>query len=197
MIKISPKQIKGKWSSGYALDIHTLSSEYIGHNEYGHPQFDTKYSDMGQLLNRLKYKSDKSVLGTIVEATGEFLNDRNWPVDLIVPVPPSHSARVFQPVMAVAKGISQFTSMKLCKDSVIKLKHTPELKNMYELKKRLDILKDAYHVVKQKVEGRNILLFDDIYRSGATLNAVTQALKSEGKAGKVYVLTLTKTRSIR
>ena len=197
MINISPKQIKGKWTSGYALDFHTLSSEYIGHNEYGHPQFDTKYSDMGQLLNRLKYKSDKSVLGTIVEATREFLNNRNWPVDLIVPVPPSRSARAFQPVMAVAKGISKFTGMKLCTDCVVKLKQTPELKNMYELKKRMDILKDAYHVVKQQVEGRNILLFDDLYRSGATLNAITQTLKNEGRADKIYALTLTKTRSIK
>jgi len=103
MINISPKQIKGNWTAGYALDIHTLSSEFIGHNEYGHPQFDTKYSDMGQLLNRLKYKSDKSVLGMIVEVAGEFLNSKNWPVDLIVPVPPSRSVRAFQPVIAVAK----------------------------------------------------------------------------------------------
>ena len=194
MIKISPRQIKGKWTSGYALDIHTLSSEYIGDDEYGHPQFDTKYSDMGQLLNRLKYKSDKSVLGIIVEAAVESLNSRNWAVDLIVPVPPSRSVRVFQPVIAVAKGISKFTGIKLCADCVVKLKQTPELKNMYELNKRMEILKDAYHVVKKQVEGRNILLLDDLYRSGATLNAITQALKNEGKAEKIYALTLTKTR---
>lgn len=194
MIKISLRQIKGKWTSGYALDIHTLSSEYIGDDEYGHPQFDTKYSDMEQLLNRLKYKSDKSVLGVIVEAVVESLNNRNWPVDLIVPVPPTRSARVFQPVMAVAKGICKFTGMKLCAYCVVKLKQTPELKNMFELSKRMEILKDAYHVVKQQVEGRNSLLLDDLYRSGATLNAITQVLKNEGKAEKVYALTLTKTR---
>jgi competence protein ComFC len=196
MINISPKQINGKWIFGYSLDVHTLSSEYIGDNEYGHPQFNTRYSDMGQLLNRLKYKSDKSVLGIIVEVAGEFLDSKNWPVDLIVPVPPSRSVRTFQPVIAVAKGISKFTSVKLCTDCVVKLKQTPELKNMYELNKRMEILKDAYHVVKQQVEGRNILLFDDLYRSGATLNTITQALNKEGKVDKVYVLTLTKTRRI-
>jgi predicted amidophosphoribosyltransferase len=194
MIKISPKQIKGKWTCGYTLDVHTLSSEYIGDNEYGHPQFDTKYSDMGQLLNRLKYKSDKSVLGIIVETVVGFLKSRNWPVDLIIPVPPSRSARAFQPVIAVAKGISDFAGVRLCEDCVVKLKQTPELKNMYELNKRMEILKDAYHVTKQQVEGRKILLFDDLYRSGATLNAITQVLKDEGRAKEVYVLTLTKTR---
>lgn len=194
MIKISPRQIKGKWTCGYALDMHTLSSEYIGDNEYGHPQFDTKYSDMGQLLNRLKYRSDKSVLGVIVETAVEFLKGRNWAVDLIVPVPPSRLARAFQPVIAVAKGISDSIDVSLCEDCVVKLKQTPELKNMYELNKRLEILKDAYHVTKQQVEGRKVLLFDDLYRSGATLNAVTHVLKDEGRAREVYALTLTKTR---
>jgi len=48
MINISPKKIQGEWTSGYALDIHTLSSEFIGYNEYGHPHFDNKRSEMGE-----------------------------------------------------------------------------------------------------------------------------------------------------
>ena len=106
MIETSPKPIRGEWTSGYALDFHTLSSEYIGDNEYGRPQFDTKHSDMGKLLYRLKYKSDKSVLKIIVDTVTEFLGSRAWPVDLIIPVPPSRMGRSFQPVTAVAKGIS-------------------------------------------------------------------------------------------
>ena len=131
MMKISPRRIKGKWTCGYSLDLHTLSSEYIGDNEYGHPQFDTKYSDMGGLLNRLKYKSDKSVLRIIIDTAGEFLNSRSWSVDLIIPVPPSRETRAFQPVIAVAKGVSKFTGIKLCTDCVVKIKKTPELKNIY------------------------------------------------------------------
>lgn len=197
MMKISPRRIKGKWTCGYSLDLHTLSSEYIGDNEYGHPQFDTKYSDMGGLLNRLKYKSDKSVLRIIIDTAAEFLNSKSWSVDLIIPVPPSRETRAFQPVIAVAKGVSKFTGIKLCTDCVVKIKKTPELKDIYEFSKRIEILKDAYAVAKREVEGRNILLFDDLYRSGATLNAITQALKNKGKAKEVYALTLTMTRRRR
>lgn len=179
------------------MDLHTLSSEYIGDNEYGHPQFDTKYSDMGGLLNRLKYKSDKSVLRIIIDTAAEFLNSKSWSVDLIIPVPPSRETRAFQPVIAVAKGISKFTGIKLCTDCVVKIKKTPELKDIYEFSKRIEILKDAYAIAKREVEGRNILLFDDLYRSGATLNAITQALKNKGKAKEVYALTLTMTRRRR
>lgn len=197
MMKISPRRIKGKWTCGYSLDLHTLSSEFIGYNEYGHPQFDTKYSDMGGLLNRLKYKSDKSVLRVIIDIAAEFLNSKSWSVDLIIPVPPSRETRAFQPVIAVAKGVSKFTGIKLCTDCVVKIKKTPELKDIYEFSKRIEILKNAYAVAKREVEGRNILLFDDLYRSGATLNAITQALKDKGKAKEVYALTLTITRRRR
>ena len=197
MMKISPRRIKGKWTCGYSLDLHTLSSKFIGYNEYGREQFDTKYSDMGGLLNRLKYKSDKSVLRIIIDTAAEFLNSKSWSVDLIIPVPPSRETRAFQPVIAVAKGVSKFTGIKLCTDCVVKIKKTPELKDIYEFSKRIEILKDAYAVAKREVEGRNILLFDDLYRSGATLNAITQALKDKGKAKEVYALTLTITRRRR
>jgi hypothetical protein len=45
MIETSPKGIEGEWASGYALDFHILSSEYLGGDEYGRPRFDTKWSD--------------------------------------------------------------------------------------------------------------------------------------------------------
>ncbi|MFZ2146425.1 MAG: hypothetical protein WAV28_04320 [Sedimentisphaerales bacterium] len=193
-MKISPKQIKGKWTCGYSLDYHTISSEYIGDDEYGHPQFDTKRSEMGELLYRLKYKTDKSVLRIIVDTASEFLNSLKWPLDLIIPVPPSRGTRPFQPVIHVAKGISKVINITLCTDCVVKIKTTPELKNVYDFDKRMEILKDAFDVAKREVEGRNVLLLDDLYRSGAPLNSITQTLKSKGKVKGVYVLTLTITR---
>lgn len=62
MINISPIKLPGNWFEGFALDLHTISSEFLGYDEYGHEVFDTKRSEMGELLYRLKYGSDKSVL---------------------------------------------------------------------------------------------------------------------------------------
>ena len=88
MTEINPKRIAGSWTEGFALDFHTLSSEYIGDDEYGHPQFDTKRSEIGELLYKLKYREDKSVLGDLVTTVSQFIKSTNWPVDLIVSVPP-------------------------------------------------------------------------------------------------------------
>src|ERR1700752_2565824 len=101
MIEIHPKEIKGAWDKGYVLDVHTISSTMIGYNEFGHPEFDTVRSELGEMLYRLKYKGDKGVIAPGVESIAGFVN--NWGIhpDAIAPMPPSRQ-RSFQPVMAIA-----------------------------------------------------------------------------------------------
>lgn len=197
MLQINPKRIPGNWTEGFALDFHTLSSQYIGDDEYGHPQFDTKRSDVGELLYRLKYGKDKSVLGEIIVTVSQFIKSKNWPVDFIVCVPLSRKGRQFQPVTPVAIGIGKALGIDVCVDTVVKVKDTSELKNIFDFEERMRILKDAFEIRNPVVAGYNVLLFDDLYRSGATLNAISGLLQQEGKVRNLYVLTLTMTRSIR
>jgi predicted amidophosphoribosyltransferase len=91
--KINPRKLRGPWSDGYALDVHTTSSTMIGHNTYGHPVFDTQRSALGDLLYRLKNRGDQTVIEPIVETMMGFLKTWNPRVDAIVPVPPSNKAR--------------------------------------------------------------------------------------------------------
>lgn len=58
-------------------------------------------------------------------------------------------------------------------------------------------LASAFRVVDDRFAGRRVLLFDDLYRSGETLREITRTLVSEGNIDRVYVLTLTRTRSLR
>lgn len=54
---------------------------------------------------------------------------------------------------------------------------------------------DGAHTAKARVIlGKKVLLFDDLYRSGATMNAVTRALYDAG-AEDVFAFTITRTRS--
>ena len=61
------------------------------------------------------------------------------------------------------------------------------------LPERRRLLEGAFAVSRSEVEGEPILLLDDLYRSGATLNAVAEALTQAGAAA-VFALALTKTR---
>ena len=76
-----------------------------------------------------------------------------------------------------------------------KTRDLPELKNVYEYNARIQLLEGAHTVDRTQVQGRKILLFDDLYRSGATMNAITAALYDEGEAANVFALTITRTRS--
>ena len=99
--RMDARRIVGKWVSGYALDIHTISSTYMGINESGHDDFATKRSELGELLYRMKYSGDRSVASEIVEVAVAFLQRSRNKFDVIVPVPPSGNRRV-QPVLILA-----------------------------------------------------------------------------------------------
>lgn len=194
-VEVHPKKIRGKWAEGYALDLHTTSSTFLGYDGYGHPQFETVRSELGELLYKLKYRADPSAVDSIAETAAEFLKEK-WPieVDLIVPVPPSDTSRKRQPVLEVSTATSRRTGIELCLDCVVKVKQTPQLKNVFDFKERVAALKDAFRVEKAKIQAKRVLLFDDLFRSGATMNTITECLMTDGGAEVVYALTLTQTR---
>lgn len=179
---------------GYDLDVHTTKSVFLGYDAYGHGVFDSTRSPLGQLLYRLKYVGDSAALGEIAGTVVAFLGRWNPPTDLLVPVPPSNPARRRQPVMDLARAVCASTGIPLCAACITKVKRTPQLKDIFDLKRRTDLLRDAFSVARGKTAGRRLLLFDDLYRSGATVSAITKLLLTEGAAAAVYLLALTWTR---
>ncbi len=63
------------------------------------------------------------------------------------------------------------------------------------LENRKKLLEGLYTVENAKTMGKSVLLFNDLYRSGATMNAIAELLMTEGRTETVRVLTITRTRS--
>jgi predicted amidophosphoribosyltransferase len=200
--------IDGNWDIGYALDLHTLQSIPIFDiDESGEEVcvgWDTTRSEVGEALYRLKYRGDRTQIEPLAETVAAFLrslptqdnNPINQVIKAIIPVPPSE-ARSFQPVIAVADLIGHKMGIPVPHDYLLKIKRTTALKGMNDLAQRHAELDGAFSVADQRFEGMKVLLFDDLFRSGETMGAITQVLKNDGKVGKVYVLALTVTRSRR
>ena len=110
----------------------------------------------------------------------------------IVPVPASNK-RKEQPVMVLATEISKKLGIPLV-DCVRRKRNVPQLKNIYSHNERLKILKGLHIVDKACTKNKNVLLFDDLYRSGATLDSITQELSQQGSVRNVFALTITCTR---
>lgn len=195
MAGIQPIAIKGSWQAGFALDYHTVSSKFLGHNEFGHAVFETKRTELGELLYRLKFGGDKSVVDEIAETAAHFVQ-HSWgaTLSMIVPVLPSNEGRSEQPVFILADALGKRLRIPVRHDAVVKQKKTPQLKNIYDYKERLKVLDGAFAADPSVAGGHSILLFDDLYRSGATMSTVTRALQEQGKAAEVYALVLTRTR---
>jgi len=195
MAKIKPKRIPGRWREGFTLDYHTISSVYLGYDEYGNPMYDTQRTEIGELLYRLKYRSDKTVLKELVDAVESFLISWKPPIELIIPVPPSRPGRVQQPVISMAEEIGRRIKIPVKPECVIRVKELPELKSVYDFDERVSLLDGAFKVDSSLVGERRVLLFDDLFRSGATMNAIANALYYEGYVKDVYALTITRTKS--
>jgi predicted amidophosphoribosyltransferase len=193
-LEIHPSEIKGSWDTGYVLDRHTISSTMIGYNEFGHPEFDTQRSPLGELVYRLKYKSHKSAIASIVETIVSFVQGRAIQADVIVPMPPSKLQRPYQPVIEIASELSKVLKIALDTTSLKKTKTTPQMKDIGDYSERVAALDTAF-TVGNDLEGKRVLLIDDLLQSGATMNVVAKALREQGRAKAVYAIALTRTRS--
>lgn len=193
MKKMNPIRLNGKWKQGYALDVHTLSSEYIGENEFGRPLYNTIRSDMGELIYRLKYKKEDTI-SEIMEIVIPFL--KKWgiidKIDLIIPIPPSNQ-RSKQPVFEICNAIGECFNVKVSYD-ILKKNTKQQVKGLDLVEKRRTL--ESSIICNGNIGGDvSVLLIDDLYESGATLTTATNVLRRKHNVESIYVLTMTKTKN--
>ena len=194
MIEIHPKEIKGSWDQGYVLDVHTISSTMIGYNEFGHPEFDTVRSPLGELVYRLKYRGDRGAIPSIVEAITGFMKTSGINPDVVVPMPPSKLQRTFQPVIEVGTELAKALGITFNATSLKKSKSTPQMKDVGDFSARVATL-EATFLSDRDLEGRSVMLLDDLFQPGATMNVAARTLKRQGLVKSVCALALTRTRN--
>lgn len=156
-------------------------------------QFDTVRPEIAELLYQLKYRGNQEIVPQIVAAVAKFLSPHRTKFDLMVPVPPS-SVRVIQPVIILARGIGAAVDLPVV-ECIATTRTTAQLKGVTDPEKRRELVDGLYAVDAGQTVGKRVLLFDDLFRSGTTMNAVTGVLLSQGQAATVSALTITKTRS--
>lgn len=189
-------EITGNWHEGFAYDLHTLSSEFIGYDEYGHPQFDTTYSEMGKLVHQLKYRGEKAATKKIVDLLG--IPKIVETSDLIIPAPSSNKIRKYQPVDEIALVLGRRAGIQVLIGALEKKADGKQLKDISSPEERIqELRKKIFLTSTSNITGKRGLLLDDLFRSGATLHVSTEILYNQGQAEQVSVLTMTKTRRNR
>jgi len=145
-----------------------------------------------QLVHRLKYgdrmELAKPMGAWMARAGGELLTE----ADLIVPIP-LHRRRLawrrFNQALALAQSISALSGVPADPLSLARVKPTPSQVGLSRAQRALN-LQGAFRVRPERdarIEGRSIVLIDDVMTSGATANAASRVLLRAG-ALRVNVL---------
>lgn len=194
-MEVNVKEILGIWDLGLSLDKHTISSTPIGQNQWGHMQFDTVRPEAGEALYQLKYRNDISQELIIAEQMYSSFSSHFSSSNLILPMPPS-KVRIRQPVIEIAKKLATKMNIPCYENLLIKTKNTPAMKDIVLRDEKVKTLVDAFACNDILGEGYvyDVLLIDDLFDTGSSLEAATQTLREYAKIRNVYVATVTRKR---
>lgn len=115
-------------------------------------------------------------------------------IDCILAVP-IHKKRLknrgYNQAELLAKELEKYFKIRLEKDLLFRIKRTQALKDLSK-SERVECLKEAFYVKDNVIKEKNIkkvLLIDDIYTTGATIEECTKILKFSG-VEEVYYMSL-------
>ena len=149
--------------------------------------FFTKDSLVQTLITKLKYHHNKKVGILFGELMGEAIavEEKFKKVDVIIPIPISASkinSRGFNQSEVIAMGIQHVWQRPMFNDVLIK-KSWSNSQTKKNRKARLQQLPDLFFLQKPtSIEGKHILLVDDVLTTGATLEAAVASLMTGSPA---------------
>ena len=93
--------------------------------------------------------------------------------------------------MLIAAGIAEALGLPSFAAATVKATATPQMKNV-PLHERAPLLSAAIQAGSESVQGRRVLLVDDLWETGSTLRRVAEVL---GQMGAIEVRALAMTRT--
>ena len=145
-----------------------------------------------EAVQALKYENTTTVAKPLGKKLSRCLEQQDWTYDIIVPVP-LHTKRLAERGYNQAQLLAeQVASIMGTGCEVNALQRIRETKSQVTISgtERLQNIKDAFVANNQIVNGRSIVIIDDVYTTGSTLSACGEALLLAG-ATVVYGLTVT------
>ena len=149
-----------------------------------------------EAIHLLKYKGKLILVNQLSSVMIAYAKE-NLPladIDFLIPVPLHRSRlkeREFNQSEILASKLANYFFLSLLNNVLIRIRPTPPQTNLSK-EERFNSLKGAFALKKKGlIKGKNILLIDDVFTTGATANQCAKVL-IENKANEVSVFTLAK-----
>ncbi len=151
------------------------------------------YQSVSASIARFKYHGRREYAAfyavCMADALGNFI--RFCRADALVPVPLHESRkrrRGYNQAEVLARELSVLTGIPVCGDLIGRVKKTVPMKEL-SVAGRQNNLKKAFKILRYDVKLNTIIIIDDIYTTGSTIDAMSRELKNAG-VERIYFMTL-------
>ncbi len=147
-----------------------------------------------QALHRFKYRGEVGLADPLGRmAAGVDFGGQNF--EAVIPVP-LHVSRLrergFNQALLIGEGLGKKHKVKVLRRAIQRVRNTPPQVSLGPSDRKRNVRKAFAVVQPEKIRGKNLLLVDDVFTTGSTVNECARILKKAG-AEKVLVLTLART----
>lgn len=182
-----------------SVDISNEIREYCGDcaknehlYEFGMAVF--RYDDnIKESIYRFKYHNQRTYAGfygkTMAAAYGKLIGELG--VEVIIPVPIHYKKRIkrgYNQAELIADELGTTLGIPVDNRILVRDKATTPQKELSNVERRNN-LKKAFKIAESIVKYKKVLIVDDIYTTGSTVDACASALKKAG-AGQIYFISL-------
>jgi len=140
----------------------------------------SKESLVQHLLHQLKYKQNKEIgwqlgrmMGHAMKASGRFRADALLPLPLFTA---RERKRGYNQAAIICEGISEVTGLPVWKDIINRPEHTETQTKKGRVERWKNIDGKFALVHPEKLEGKHVILVDDVITTGATLESCGQEI---------------------
>lgn len=148
---------------------------------------------VNQSIYQFKYGGKRVYGEYYVQQMGKIYGKtlKRWGIDMMVPVPlhrKKKRKRGYNQAWILTSGLSELTGIPAEENGVLRVRETVPQKRLSD-KQRKTNLKGAFGTAPNWKPGRNVLVVDDIYTTGCTIDEMSRVLLLAG-AEKVFFLTI-------
>ncbi len=146
-----------------------------------------------QAIHHLKYQNDLTI-GRYLAGWLQLVYQRtDWDTDLIIPIPIGEQKRLergYNQAERLSKPLSELLGIPYTCDALVRINEISSQVGLNHEQRRENV-RQAFVARAREVKNKNILLVDDVFTSGATMEAAATELMAAGST-KVFCLTVAK-----